>query len=550
MRDKLLPMNEDLRQQLVVLEYDHLQKVQQLEDKNTQLQRELTELYRKIDELSLEIDQWEREQITAEQARAMLKKSIKVLLKEKGLYTLAFLLLKPVRVIYRWLRGKEKEEKSISSPTTVASESGSGEALSQISDDAPPTEKLLRRWAGSLKNLLCLKPTASSLPLLQILQASGVEVICLGGEGREKELRSLGMKISRFDLGAWLTRSAARVSVPYDGILIESEEISYALPLLKGRLKAQTKVFFSGEPQDLPDWGTADDEVDLLRVYASPPSTWQALETIDYSYWPWRAIASVFPATLPSGRPWPKISVITVTLNQGIYLEETIRSVLLQGYPNLEYIVLDGGSTDNTSVLLDRYGSELSYCVSEKDGGQSNALNKGFRKATGDILAWLNSDDCYLPGALWRVAMAFDTYGSDMIVGGCELIRDSNLVPFRTHHTSLPIGDRVPLPLDRLLDIDGAWYEGNFFQQPEVFWTRQLWERSGGCVEEQLYWSMDYELWVRFAYHQAQIVHIPDTLVRYRVHPKQKTAVGHEIFYVEHREARDRFLQKVGSSNS
>lgn len=266
--------------------------------------------------------------------------------------------------------------------------------------------------------------------------------------------------------------------------------------------------------------------------------------------WPWNYPRLQLPSTMPSGKPWPKISVVTVTFNQAAYIEETIRSILWQGYPNLEYIVFDGASTDNTLEILERYKSEIAYCISEPDKGQSNALNKGFARATGEILAWLNSDDCYLPGTLARVAIAFDSYKTDMVVGGCELREGNCSTPFKTHHSALPVGQSVKLPLDRLLNIDSCWFAGEFFYQPEVFWTRDLWQRVGAHVREDLYYSMDYELWLRMAVQGATVIHLPDPLARYRMHPQQKTYGEESPYLPELRQVSDSFRSELLNSQS
>jgi len=168
-------------------------------------------------------------------------------------------------------------------------------------------------------------------------------------------------------------------------------------------------------------------------------------------------------------------------------------------------------------------------------------LNKGFSFATGEILAWLNSDDRYLPGTLLRVALAFDTYDADIVAGGCALVQGNDELPFRTHHNAMPIGRAIPLPLDRLLDIDGSWQKGDFFYQPEVFWSRDIWLQSGARVDEKLFYSMDYELWVRMAQQGARIVHIPDTLALFRIHENQKTSGNELPFLPELRQVNEAF---------
>ena len=225
------------------------------------------------------------------------------------------------------------------------------------------------------------------------------------------------------------------------------------------------------------------------------------------------------PETLPGGRPWPKISVVTPSFNQGCYIAETIESVLHQGYPNVEHIIIDGGSSDDTMQVVERYRSQLSHIISEPDRGQSDALNKGFRLATGDILCWLNSDDQFAPGALAAVAMAFATHEVDLISGICEIYKDGKLV--HRHMSACADG---PLPLDDLLDLDNGWNAGQFFYQPEVFFSRSLWVRAGGHVREDCHYSMDYELWCSFAHIGAKLHVIGAPLARFRTHSEQKTA--------------------------
>jgi glycosyltransferase involved in cell wall biosynthesis len=130
--------------------------------------------------------------------------------------------------------------------------------------------------------------------------------------------------------------------------------------------------------------------------------------------WPWTETS---PNIEGAGGEWPRITVVTPSFNQGAYIEETLRSVLLQGYPNLEYIVIDGGSTDGSVETIRRYARWLDYWVSEPDRGQAHALNKGFARASGDVLGWLNSDDVYLPGALKQVGATGVAFPGTILAG-------------------------------------------------------------------------------------------------------------------------------------
>src|SRR5262249_30682863 len=136
------------------------------------------------------------------------------------------------------------------------------------------------------------------------------------------------------------------------------------------------------------------------------------------SGWPWTRGRLVLPPKRPDGSPWPRLSIITPSYNQGQFIEETIRSVLLQGYPDLEYMIIDGGSTDNTVEIIRKYDPWLEYWVSERDRGQSHAINKGFRRSSGALLGWLNSDDVLLPNALATVATALGSPEQRVLIAG------------------------------------------------------------------------------------------------------------------------------------
>jgi glycosyltransferase involved in cell wall biosynthesis len=214
------------------------------------------------------------------------------------------------------------------------------------------------------------------------------------------------------------------------------------------------------------------------RVPSPPP---------DREGWPWTVEPDLMPATTPAGTPWPRISVVTPSFNQGQFLEQTIRSVLLQGYPNLEYIVIDGGSTDESIAILKKYESQIAHWVSEPDRGQSHAINKGFERATGEIMCWLNSDDFYLPGTLRAVGESLASgSGTFAVVGHCVQVYADGRPPY--HGTGRFEG------LDRLLQF----WKGYQMHQPSIFWRREVFEKVGYLDESQHY-IMDFDYWVRMA---------------------------------------------------
>lgn len=215
------------------------------------------------------------------------------------------------------------------------------------------------------------------------------------------------------------------------------------------------------------------------------------------------------PERMPDGREWPLVSIITPSYNQGRFIEETIRSILLQGYPNLEYIIIDAGSTDETLDIIRKYEPWIAQWVSERDRGQSDAINKGFSRANGEIIAWLNSDDIYHPGAIHQAVLALmEDPDCAMIYGGCDIV-----------HEDGSLYQRYPTrPFDLKILIT-AW---NFIPQPATFFRRDAY-RAIGEVDVNLHYSMDRDLWIRFG-QRFKVKGIDPLLANIRYYDDCKTA--------------------------
>jgi len=239
--------------------------------------------------------------------------------------------------------------------------------------------------------------------------------------------------------------------------------------------------------------------------------------------WPW-SLDGVAPTTRDKPSVWPRITIVTPSYNQGRFIEQTIRSVLLQGYPNLEYMIIDGGSTDKTVEIIKRYDPWLAYWVSEKDRGQCHAINKGFARATGEIFAWLCSDDVYAPGALHKVGEAIEDQVRTVVIGDAVITNGPE--------TLAGTFDR------RRPAFEDMAYDVKTLAQPSVFWTRDLWERVGP-LREDLYFSMDYDLWLRMLPAAASVHYVDHVLSYQRTQPRQKTRRDHPLFKKSHEQRAD-----------
>jgi glycosyltransferase involved in cell wall biosynthesis len=241
--------------------------------------------------------------------------------------------------------------------------------------------------------------------------------------------------------------------------------------------------------------------------------------------WPWLEGSAQLSDTLPDGRPWPKVSIVTPSYNQGQFLEETIRSVLLQGYPDLDYVIIDGGSTDGSVDMIRKYERWVACWVSEKDGGQSEAINTGWLKSTGALLAYLNSDDTYCPGTV-AAAVSYLVQHPDIGM----VYADSNFID--------ATGSLLKLHKGKQMDFEEVLCWSCHISQPTVFLRREVIDQVG-MMNTDFHYAMDYDLWSRVA-SQHRIRHLPQVLANERHYAASKTVAAPElglkgrIYAVEH----------------
>ena len=212
------------------------------------------------------------------------------------------------------------------------------------------------------------------------------------------------------------------------------------------------------------------------------------------------------------------VSIVTPSFNQDRYLEETIQSVLSQDYPQIEYIIVDGCSTDETLRIIKKYEHKLAWWTSETDQGQTDAINKGFARARGDILAWINSDDTYEPGAIAAAVNYLQDHPEiGMVYGDCNYIDESGNV----------IGKFHAAQTDYRLLRQGYTH----IPQQTMFFRAELWKQVGP-LDPSFYFAMDYDLWTRIA-ARAQIKYLPQTWANFRLHTAGKTTLADDRCWPE-----------------
>lgn len=262
-----------------------------------------------------------------------------------------------------------------------------------------------------------------------------------------------------------------------------------------------------------------------IRKVPAPPS--------GKTGWPWTEETPCFPDTMADGSPWPRITIVTPSYNQAEFIEETIRSVLLQGYRNLEYIIVDGGSDDATVDIIRKYEDSLAYWVSEPDRGQAHAINKGFDRATGEVFGWINSDDYYYPGAIQAIARVFVEHPAIALAHGYEHHVDGE---GKVLHEVFPAFKNARV---------STLYFAHPLLQAACFWRSEA-HRAIGGLDERLHYLLDYEFLLRLAYKYRSI-YVPICVGAFRIHGAQKSQLT-EAFIREYNRAFKTFFAQADMS--
>jgi glycosyltransferase involved in cell wall biosynthesis len=254
------------------------------------------------------------------------------------------------------------------------------------------------------------------------------------------------------------------------------------------------------------------------------------LPNVERNGWPWDI---EFPMeNYSSNKIWPKITIVTPSYNQGAFLEETIRSIILQNYPNLEYIIMDGGSKDQTIDIINKYSQWISFWVSAKDNGQSDALVKGFAKSSGELLNWINSDDILCNGGLFHIAKQYlENNNPDFIYGKNLIINENSELIGTIQH-----------PKDNLKFR--YLYEMPYGQQA-CFFSSKIYNKVGG-INPNIRFSMDYELYVRIHLLSEKTFQMDEEIGAIRIHHDTKTSNLEDIMRQENGNVFRTFLLSIG----
>ncbi len=217
----------------------------------------------------------------------------------------------------------------------------------------------------------------------------------------------------------------------------------------------------------------------------------------------------------------PKITVITANYNQGNFIETCIKSVLDQDYSNIEYLIFDGNSTDQSVDIIRKYENRLTYWKSEKDNGQTHAINKGLKMATGEIITWLNSDDYFLPGSLMFAANQYTEGKYDFILGNCIFV-DVNGQPIADQKKSTLLNGHDFIPGHHACVVN----------QPSSFFSKKILSKTG-LLDEKLHYAMDVDFWMKIIAHQGEMRYVDVNLTCFRRHNEAKSAAGNLPFITE-----------------
>ena len=244
--------------------------------------------------------------------------------------------------------------------------------------------------------------------------------------------------------------------------------------------------------------------------------------------WPWIDNRQSFE--FDPNIEWPLLSIVTPSLNQGQFLEETIRSVLLQGYPNLEFMIMDGGSTDNSVDIIKKYSPWISYWVSERDQGQSDAINRGFSMAKGEFVAWLNSDDVFLPGCIRKILDTFRNIPTaGMVFGDVEVINEN--------------GNRIGKfePVDYCFDDLLSFRQ--IIPQQAAFFRKEV-AFSVGLLNTDLDYAMDHDFFIKIGY-SFPIVRVSEIIAQFRLSQMNKGVLQRSKWAAEFVKILENFYQRA-----